>query len=219
MGDLRRYAMGDLYKCPEKLVAAVGCEKTKADGGCPFKRCNKVKTNHTKICVLDNKESPSCTEAACQAHCANSTKLDGTCTHWSYDVVEGECYVFAGCNDIKFDADYVQYAMKDYTCEKTLEAFPKGCEKRRCNKSKSTNAKVCTDTDSTTTCSVSECKAKCSTHSDFACTSYAHSTTGECYVFKDCIDEAGAEKSCTINCVDDCTIDVCCPRKSKRHLG
>jgi hypothetical protein len=77
---------GDQYKCPVKLVAAVGCEKTKADGGCPYKRCDKVKTNHTKICVLDNKESPSCTEAKCQAHCVSSTKLDGTCTHWAYDV-------------------------------------------------------------------------------------------------------------------------------------
>jgi hypothetical protein len=34
------------------------------------------------------------------------------CTNWAYDVIEGECYVFAGCNNIGFDADYVQYAMK-----------------------------------------------------------------------------------------------------------
>ena len=38
--------------------------------------------------------------------------LDGVCTNWAYDVIEGECYVFAGCNNIGFDADYVQYAMK-----------------------------------------------------------------------------------------------------------
>jgi hypothetical protein len=80
---LRPCSTGDLYRCPEKLVAAVGCEKTKADGGCPYKRCDKSTTNHTKVCVLDSPESPSCTEAVCLQHCTNSTDLDGTCTNWA----------------------------------------------------------------------------------------------------------------------------------------
>jgi len=50
--------------------------------------------------------------------------------------------------------------------------------------------KVCTDTNSTTNCTVAECKVKCNDHTDFTCTAYAHSATGECYVFEDCVGEA-----------------------------
>jgi hypothetical protein len=41
-----------------------------------------------------------------------------------------------------------------------------------------------------TNCTLTQCKAKCSTYSNFTCTAYAHDgKEGDCYVFKECVDE------------------------------
>ena len=107
--------------------------------------------SHAKICTDAEPGVTDCTEAECHQHCNASSFLTVAaakqatvgeempiCTHWAYDVKEKECYIFAGCNNEQFDEDYTLYAMQDVTCERTMEDYPLGCEKRRCDKDQST---------------------------------------------------------------------------------
>jgi len=174
--------VGDYYKCPYDATADMGCEKTLEDGGCEYSRCDKSTTPFIKICTDTNPGETDCTEAECKAHCvAGSTddaaelnKIEGDlCTHWAYDVAESECYIFAGCNNIGFDADYVQYILQDPTCEKTMADG--GCAQRRCDKNTNTNEKICTDTTpGETDCTLDECYNHCLTHTGFTCTTFAY---------------------------------------------
>ena len=189
-------AIGDISNtmqtCEEKVQLTADCEKTKADGGCGWRRCDKSQTPHTKICTDDSADT-QCTEAECMAHCTNSDFSAGTgttCTHWAYDVAEKECYIFDGCENESFDLDYTLYAMQDPTCEKVRADHPNGCEQRRCDKSRSVHNKICTDDSASTQCTLDECEQKCKDHTDFTCTTYAYDTAEkECYLFETCENE------------------------------
>lgn len=134
--------------------------------------------------------------------CANTTEI--VCSHWAYDAAEKECYVFEGCENEQYDADYVQYAMVDPTCERTVEDYPMGCEQRRCDKATSTNIKICTDTvPGETDCTLAECKALCEEETSFTCTTYAYDVKEkECYIFETCENEAFDEDYSTYVLVD-----------------
>jgi hypothetical protein len=181
--------------CAKKEISTSACEKTQEDGGCPWTRCDKSLTDHTKICTDDVPGTTDCSEAQCKAYCTNNgftgSNTGKTCTHWAYDVAEKECYIFAGCNNAKFDADYTTYITQDPTCERTLEDYPLGCETRRCDKTMSTHNKICVKTTpGTTDCTLAECKAKCQAHTDFTCTTYAYDVAErECYLFETCVNE------------------------------
>lgn len=189
-------AIGDISNtmqtCEEKVQLTADCEKTKADGGCGWRRCDKSQTPHTKICT-DDSAATQCTEAECMAHCTNSDFSAGTgttCTHWAYDVAEKECYIFDGCENESFDLDYTLYAMQDPTCEKVRADHPNGCEQRRCDKTRSVHNKICTDDSAATQCTLDECEQKCKDHVDFTCTTYAYDTAEkECYLFETCENE------------------------------
>jgi len=215
-------------KCPEKITASIACDKTVAEGGCPYKRCDKKTTAHIKICTDDSKAT-QCTRTECQAHCEKSTNFDGTdwfagvtgtekCTHWAYDVKESECYIFSGCKNIAFDEDYVQYSLKDNFCEKTLEEG--GCKKRRCSKTGTVNRneKVCTDSSEEKKCTLAQCKTKCASYTNFTCTSYAHSAKGECYVFETC-NEEGDEDDYDLYVMRDPTCDEMSKNMSDAGTG
>ena len=181
--------------CAKVKVSESNCERTKAEGGCPWTRCDKDLTTHTKICTDVTPGVTDCTEAECMQKC-NSSAFSGsnvgqTCTHWAYDVAEKECYIFAGCTNAKFDKDYTTYTMQDKTCERTIEDYPLGCEQRRCDKDISKHDKICTKkTPGTTDCTLAECKAKCQQHTDFTCTTYAYDVAEkECYLFETCENE------------------------------
>ena len=91
--------------------------------------------------------------------------------------------------DEGFDEDYVQYALVDPTCEKTIERFPLGCEQRRCSKTLNANEKVCA-AKSGTACSAEECQDKCKAHMAFTCTTYSlDPSNGDCYVWESCVEE------------------------------
>lgn len=193
-------AIGDISNimqtCEEKVQLTADCQKTKADGGCGWRRCDKSQTPHTKICTDDSADT-QCTEAECMAHCTNSdfaaadiTAGATECTHWAYDVAEKECYIFHGCENEAWDADYVLYAMEDPTCEKTREAAALGCEQRRCDKTVSVHNKICTDDSAATQCTLDECEQKCKDHTDFTCSTYAYDVAEkECYLFETCVNE------------------------------
>ena len=177
--------------CKEKVKLTADCEKTKADGGCGWRRCDKSTTPHTKIGTHNSK----CTEADCLAHCTNSSfavadAVKGRCTHWAYDAKESECYIFSGCNKAAWDKDYTLYAMEDPTCERTRDEYPLGCEHRRCDKSQSTHNKICTDDSAETQCTLAECEKKCRDHIVFTCSTYAYDVKEkECYIFETCVNE------------------------------
>ena len=181
----------NMATCVEKKVSTATCEKTKADGGCPWTRCDKDITDHNKICTDKTPGVTDCTETQCFNHCNNTLVKGKKCTHWAYDVAEKECYIFAGCKNDKFDEDYTTYAMEDPTCEKTRAKAPLGCEKRRCDKGESKHLKICTDaTPGTTDCTLDQCEDKCKKHTDFTCTTYAYDVKEkECYLFETCEGE------------------------------
>lgn len=187
----------EMATCVEKKVVSANCEKTKADGGCPWTRCDKDLTDHTKICTDDKPGTTDCTQSECEKYCTDSgftgANAGKTCTHWAYDTAEKECYIFSQCKNDKFDLDYTTYAMSDPTCEKTRAKG--GCEKRRCNKDVSTHNKICTDdTPGTTDCTLDQCEDKCKKHTDFTCSTYAYDVKEkECYLFETCEDEAADE--------------------------
>ena len=200
---------GKLAACPVKENVADGaCEKDFAAGGCEYSRCNKAITDHIKICTDTTPGVTDCSEEECMAHCVETLifpdgEVDGlNCTHWAYDVKEKECYIFAGCNDMSFDADYVQYALQDPTCEKTLADG--GCEKRRCDKATNNNEKICTDTvPGETDCSLEDCKELCVGYTNFTCTTFAYDEAEkECYVFETCENEGDDEDYTTYVLVD-----------------
>lgn len=188
--DALNSTTGLLQQCEEKVLSKPKCEKTFADGGCDYTRCDKSITDHTKICV----EGATCTREECFEHCKNSNfsapHESKTCTHWAWDRFESECYIFSGCEAEAFDNEYTLYAMVDETCEKTLKDAPKGCEKRTCNHASGSNAsaKVCET--GATACTVAECETKCKNHAGFTCEFYAYdAATSECVVFESCADE------------------------------
>lgn len=43
--------------CEEQVQLTADCEKTKADGGCGWRRCDKSQTPHTKICTDDSADT------------------------------------------------------------------------------------------------------------------------------------------------------------------
>jgi hypothetical protein len=182
--------------CKEKVQLTTDCEKTKSDGGCGWRRCDKTQTPHTKICT-DDSAATQCTEAQCMAHCTTSS-FDAvgiaagatTCSHWAYDAKEKECYIFDGCKNEAWDADYVLYAMQDPTCEKTRSNAALGCEERRCDKSQSVHNKICVDDTPAQQCTLDQCEEKCRTHVDFTCSTYAYDVKDkECYLFETCVNE------------------------------
>eukprot|EP00756_Hemistasia_phaeocysticola_P003705 Hpha_TRINITY_DN12399_c0_g1::TRINITY_DN12399_c0_g1_i1::g.155775::m.155775 len=184
-----------MQTCLEKKQTTAGCEKTRADGGCGWTRCDKSITPNTKVCVDDNPGVTDCSEDQCEAHCVSSNftgeEKGLTCTHWAYDVAEKECYIFSGCKNDKFDLDYTTYALQDPTCERTRANYPLGCEKRRCDKDISKHNKICTDANpGVTDCTLDQCEANCRGHTDFACSTYAYDVAEkECYLFETCEGE------------------------------
>jgi len=206
LGDINSNT--DLTWCAKPAEAITACEKTLEDGGCGWLRCDKDITNHTKICTDDQPGVTDCGQDECMEHCANNNFTDDAaglaCTHWAYDSKEKECYIFAGCNNEKFDADYTLYALQDETCERTLEDYPLGCEQRRCNKDISVHSKICTDDiPGETDCTLEECKARCETFTNFTCTTYSYDQAEkECYIFESCIDEGFDEDYSTYVLVD-----------------
>jgi len=88
------------------------CHKDRPAGGCVQRRCDKDLTPHVKICVDDTPEQ-QCTMNECEVHCAQKTftEIDSEafCTHWAYDAVDKECYLFYGCKDEKYDDDYTLF--------------------------------------------------------------------------------------------------------------
>jgi hypothetical protein len=146
-----------------------------------------VLTNHEKICTIRIPGVTQCSREECEQHCATTDSF--ACTHWAYDVAEMECYIFEGCVDQGFDEDYVQYAMVDPTCERTLDGYPLGCEKRRCNKNININTKICA-AKSGSACTVEQCRDKCESHIDFTCTTYSiDPSNGDCYLWETCLEE------------------------------
>ena len=194
--------IGTLFQCPEKTTVDVGCEKDFQDGGCEYSRCNKATTPHDKVCTDTTPGITDCSEMECMGKCVNGTIEGAACTHWAYDAKESECYIFAGCNDIGFDADYTQYILQDPTCEKILEDG--GCEMRRCDKNTNVNEKVCTDTiPGTTDCSLEQCHDVCVEYLNFTCTTFAYDEVEkECYVFETCDNEGDDEDYTTYVLVD-----------------
>ena len=192
---------------PKQSIAA--CEKTLEVDGCGWLRCDKDVTDHTKICTDDVPGTTDCSESECFAHCVSSNfeaeLMNATCTHWAYDETEKECYIFAGCTNEKFDANYTLYAMQDETCERTIEDHPLGCELRRCDKDQSTHNKICTDDEpGVTDCTLDECKGHCETYANFTCTTYAYDTKEkECYIFESCENESFDEDYSTYVMVDE----------------
>ena len=77
--------------------------------GCNQRRCDKSATPHVKICVDDTPEQ-QCTKNECEMHCADKIFGDigeeAFCTHWAYDEVDKECYIFHGCIGEQYDDDY-----------------------------------------------------------------------------------------------------------------
>lgn len=88
------------------------CDKNQEDGGCNQRRCDKDITPHEKICVDDTPEQ-QCSIEECELHCAEKTFTDvgseAFCTHWAFDEVDQECYLFYGCIGEKYDDDYVLF--------------------------------------------------------------------------------------------------------------
>lgn len=182
--------------CEEQVQLTTDCEKTKEDGGCGWRRCDKSQTKHTKICT-DDSAATQCTETQCMAHCTNSdfaaadkTAGAANCTHWAYDEKEKECYIFDGCTNEAWDEDYVLYALADPTCERVRGDHALGCKQRRCDKSQSVHNKICTDDSPATQCTLDQCEQKCKDHVDFVCASYAYDVAEkECYLFETCVNE------------------------------
>ena len=182
--------------CEEQVQLTTDCEKTKEDGGCGWRRCDKSQTKHTKICT-DDSAATQCTETQCMAHCTNSdfaaadkTAGAANCTHWAYDEKEKECYIFDGCTNEAWDEDYVLYALADPTCERVRGDHALGCKQRRCDKSQSVHNKICTDDSTATQCTLDQCEQKCKDHVDFVCASYAYDVAEkECYLFETCVNE------------------------------
>ena len=81
-------------------------------GGCTQRRCDKDITPHTKICVDDCPEA-QCTIDQCEIYCAQTTftkeHAEAFCTHWAYDEVDKECYLFYGCKGEQYDDDYTLF--------------------------------------------------------------------------------------------------------------
>ena len=201
--------VGDAAACPvRENLNTGGCEKDLEAGGCEFSRCNKALTPHIKICTDTTPGVTDCSQDECMARCLDTLvatvgEAEGeACTHWAYDTAERECYIFAGCNDMAFDADYVQYILQDPTCEKTLADG--GCEQRRCDKNTSNNVKICTDTiPGTTDCSLEECQEKCTGFANFTCSTFAYDELEkECYIFETCENEGDDEDYTTYVLVD-----------------
>ena len=88
------------------------CQKTKADGGCEQRRCDKTVSVHNKICT-DDSAATQCTLDECEQKCKDHT--DFTCSTYAYDVAEKECYLFETCVNEQFDADYSTYVLQDAT--------------------------------------------------------------------------------------------------------
>lgn len=88
------------------------CDKNKTAGGCNQRRCDKDITPHEKVCVDDTPEQ-QCSLDECERLCASKTfeeiGSEAFCTHWAYDAVDKECYVFYGCIGEKYDDDYVLF--------------------------------------------------------------------------------------------------------------
>ena len=90
------------------------CEepRTSLGGGCAQRRCDKDITPHEKVCVDDSPDK-QCTIDECELKCAQKTFTDqyseAYCTHWAYDAVDKECYLFYGCTGEQYDDDYTLF--------------------------------------------------------------------------------------------------------------
>ena len=84
--------------------------------GCNQRRCDKSVTTHEKVCV-DDTASQQCTKNECELLCADKVFTEVSdeafCTHWAYDAVDQECYLFYGCIGEQYDDDYELF-FQDY---------------------------------------------------------------------------------------------------------
>ena len=191
-------AIGDISNtmqtCEKKVQLTADCEKTKADGGCGWRRCDKSQTPHTKICT-DDSAATQCTLDECEQKCKDH--VDFTCTTYAYDTAEKECYLFETCENEQFDADYNTYVLIDPTCEAqrgTTNA--PGCNQRRCDKSVTPHVKICVDDTPEQQCTKDECEIHCSEKiftdigDEAFCTHWAYDAVDkECYIFHGCVGE------------------------------
>ena len=78
------------------LGATAGCSKTRAQGGCTKRRCDKDLNVKNKVCDKDDaKPGGSCSMDQCELKCKDHTAFK--CTHWAHDAKDNECYLFATC--------------------------------------------------------------------------------------------------------------------------
>ena len=178
--------VGDMFECPPPPEPEDGgCMRTRAEGGCPRRRCDKSLSNSSKVCTDDSPET-QCTLDECEAKCVAHEGFN--CSAYAYDIAESECYVFETCEGEKDEPDYTLYVLESPICTNTMEEG--GCPRRRCDKSLSNSAKVCTDDSPETQCTLEQCKQKCKDHAPFLCTTYAYDEAeSECYVFETCVNE------------------------------
>ena len=96
--------------------------------GCNQRRCDKSVTPHVKICVDDTPEQ-QCTKDECEIHCSEKIFTDerheAFCTHWAYDAVDKECYIFHGCVGEQYDDDYELF-FQSYGERMALQGTPLG---------------------------------------------------------------------------------------------
>lgn len=183
--------------CPAVDNSVPLCELTMADRAagveCLNTRCDTGVDANEKVCVYGSTPATntSCSRDECFDKCKNNEFTDSalvgsTCTHFAWDVVEAECYLFKECTVQNWDNEYTQYTIKDSTCERPYSTdFAEGCKDRTCSTSSNSHAV------GSATASVTACETQCKDYvGAFTCKYYTHNpTTNACNLFSACAGE------------------------------
>ena len=175
---------------------------------CLNTRCDTGVDDNEKVCVFtsDAATSSSCSRDECHAKCTSSafsagTPLAGsTCTHYAWDTIEAECYLFTECTVQNWDNEYTQYTMKDLTCERPLSTdFPNGCNDRTCSTADNVNAAA-----PAAVADAATCETQCKNYvGAFTCKYYTYNPTSlACHFFSTCSGEADSTGSNLYTLVD-----------------
>lgn len=198
--------------CPAVDNSVPLCELTMEDRAkgveCLNTRCDTGVDDNEKVCVFtsDAATSSSCSRDECHAKCTSSafsagTPLAGsTCTHYAWDTIEAECYLFTECTVQNWDNEYTQYTMKDLTCERPLSTdFPNGCNDRTCSTADNVNAAA-----PAAVADAATCETQCKNYvGAFTCKYYTYNPTSQaCHFFSTCSGEADSTGSNLYTLVD-----------------
>jgi len=86
-------------------LSAASCARTLVQGGCPERRCSKTKNTHAKVCRGKAKKEPNpCMRRECERLC--ETHAEFQCSHFAFDEIDRDCYVFESCLDEGWSDDY-----------------------------------------------------------------------------------------------------------------